>query len=80
MLVALAVGCSSAVSVGGGTGFGTLARFYYPDFSVRHDPSEFRIRAVDVLTVQPTEWLASQVGLADPSRKVVRHQGESKWS
>ena len=25
---------------GGGTGFGTLARFYYPDFSVRHDPSE----------------------------------------
>jgi maltoporin len=48
---------------GGGTGFGTLARFYYPDFSVRHDPSEFRIRGVDVLTIQPTEWLGSQVAV-----------------
>ena len=27
---------------GGGTGFGTLARFYYPDFSVRHDLKESR--------------------------------------
>jgi maltoporin len=65
---------------GGGTGFGTLARFYYPDFSVRHDPSEFRIRAVDVLTVQPTDWLGSQVGL------VFQHDdlgtgsaGQSNW-
>ena len=24
---------------GGGTGFGTLARFYYPDFSLCNDPS-----------------------------------------
>src|SRR5205807_7568167 len=30
---------------GGGTGFGTLARFYYPDFSVRHDLTESRFRA-----------------------------------
>jgi maltoporin len=46
---------------GGGTGFGTLSRFYYPDFSVRHDLSESRMRAIDVLTVQPKEWLSSQV-------------------
>jgi len=45
---------------GGGTGFGTLARYYYPDFSVRHDPSEARFRAVDVLTVQPLDWLGGQ--------------------
>jgi maltoporin len=48
---------------GGGTGFGTLARFYYPDFSLTHNPSELRIRIVDVLTIQPTEWLGAQVGL-----------------
>jgi maltoporin len=48
---------------GGGTGFGTLARFYYPDFSVRHDLSESRFRVVDVLTVQPLPWLGSQIGL-----------------
>jgi maltoporin len=46
---------------GGGTGFGTLARFYYPDFSVRHDLAESRFRAVDVLTIQPLEWLGAQV-------------------
>ena len=45
---------------GGGTGFGTLARFYYPDFSVRHELSESRVRVVDVLTIQPTEWLGAQ--------------------
>jgi maltoporin len=48
---------------GAGTGFGTLAAFYYPDFSLYHDPSEFRIRVVDVLTVQPSGWLGAQVGL-----------------
>jgi maltoporin len=48
---------------GGGTGFGTLARFYYPDFSVRHDPSEFRIRGVDVLTIQPAAWFGQQVAV-----------------
>jgi maltoporin len=45
---------------GGGTGFGTLARFYYPDFSVRHDLSEARFRFVDVATIQPLEWLGAQ--------------------
>jgi len=45
---------------GGGTGFGTLARFYYPDFSVRHELRESRVRIVDVLTVQPTDWLGGQ--------------------
>jgi maltoporin len=45
---------------GGGTGFGTLARFYYPDFSVRHELKEWRARVVDVLTVQPTPWLGAQ--------------------
>jgi len=48
---------------GGGTGFGTLARFYYPDFSVRHHTNEFRYRAVDVFTIQPTPWLGGQIGL-----------------
>jgi maltoporin len=48
---------------GGGTGFGTLARFYYPDFSLRHDLSESRFRIVDVFTIQPTAWLGQQVGL-----------------
>src|SRR5262249_41990411 len=45
---------------GGGTGFGTLARYYYPDFSLYFAPSEFRLRFVDVLTVQPSEWLGAQ--------------------
>jgi len=45
---------------GGGTGFGTLARFYYPDFSVRHELAESRLRLVDVLTVQPTDSFGAQ--------------------
>jgi maltoporin len=45
---------------GGGTGFGTLARFYYPDFSVRHELAESRIRLVDVLTIQPTDSFGAQ--------------------
>jgi maltoporin len=48
---------------GGGTGFGTLSRYYYPDFSLHFAPSEFRFRIVDVLTIQPTAWLGGQVGL-----------------
>lgn len=48
---------------GGGTGFGTLSRFYYPDFSLYFDPTETRLRVVDVLTIQPTESLGAQVGL-----------------
>lgn len=46
---------------GGGTGFGTLARFYYPDFSLYHAPIEARVRFVDVLTIQPTAALGAQV-------------------
>jgi len=46
---------------GGGTGFGTLARFYYPDFSLYFSPSESRIRVVDVLTIQPVAWLGAQL-------------------
>jgi len=46
---------------GGGTGFGTLARFYYPDFSLNHDPAEWRFRAIGVMTIQPTEWLGAQL-------------------
>jgi maltoporin len=48
---------------GGGTGFGTLSRFYYPDFSLYQPASELRVRVVDVLTIQPNAWLGSQVGL-----------------
>ena len=46
---------------GGGTGFGTLARFYYPDFSLYHAPNEARVRFVEVLTIQPTPVLGAQV-------------------
>jgi maltoporin len=45
---------------GGGTGFGTLARFYYPDFSLNQETSETRWRLVDVLTVQPVDWFSAQ--------------------
>jgi maltoporin len=45
---------------GGGTGFGTLSRFYYPDFSLYFAPSEYRLRVVEVLTVQPLPWLGAQ--------------------
>jgi maltoporin len=48
---------------GAGTGFGTLARYYYPDFSLYNAPNESRIRFVDVLTIQPTAWLGAQLGL-----------------
>jgi maltoporin len=46
---------------GAGTGFGTLARYYYPDFSLYNAPGELRIRFVDVLTIQPTAWLGAQL-------------------
>lgn len=45
---------------GGGTGFGTLSRFYYPDFSLYFTSSESRLRLVEVLTIQPLEWLGAQ--------------------
>ncbi len=46
---------------GGGTGFGTLARFYYPDFSLTHGSAESRLRFVDVFTIQPTDWFGNQL-------------------
>lgn len=46
---------------GGGTGFGTLARFYYPDFSLKWDPKQARLRLLGVFTIQPTEWFGAQV-------------------
>jgi len=46
---------------GGGTGFGTLARFYYPDFSVTHKSAERRYRFVDVITLEPLRWLGAQL-------------------
>jgi maltoporin len=48
---------------GGGTGFGTLARFYYPDFSLAFAPSESRIRALDVITIEPTDWFGAQANV-----------------
>lgn len=45
---------------GGGTGFGTLARFYYPDFSLNQETSESRLRVVEVLTIQPVSWFGAQ--------------------
>jgi len=49
--------------VGGGTGFGTLARYYYPDFSLSQDSSQTRLRLLDVLTIQPTAYFGAQVAL-----------------
>ena len=46
---------------GAGTGFGTLARYYYPDFSLSNAPGEIRLRFVDVFTIQPTAWLGAQL-------------------
>ncbi|HEX7508025.1 MAG TPA: carbohydrate porin [Polyangia bacterium] len=48
---------------GGGTGFGTLSRFYYPDFSIYHDPAESRLRVLDVITIQPTDWFGMQANV-----------------
>ena len=49
---------------GGGTGFGTLARFYYPDFSLRFDPKlQSRLRVLDVLTMQPIDWFGAQLAV-----------------
>jgi maltoporin len=62
----------------GGTGFGTLSRFYYPDFSLHHDPDESRFRLVDVLTVQPTEWFGGQLGLVYQHDDLVA-SGKRDW-
>jgi len=46
---------------GAGTGFGTLARYYYPDFSLYNSPNESRFRVVEVLTIQPgNAWFGAQ--------------------
>jgi maltoporin len=45
---------------GGGTGFGTLGRFYYPDFSIKRDAKESRFRVLDVVTIQPADWFGAQ--------------------
>ena len=49
--------------VGGGAGFGTLSRFYYPDFSLRFETTEWRFRALDVITIQPLEWFGLQANV-----------------
>ena len=64
---------------GGGTGFGTLARFYYPDFSVRHELSESRRRFVDVLTVQPTEWFGTQAVFVYQHDDLGTQGGVTNW-
>jgi len=49
---------------GAGTGFGTLARYYYPDFSLYNSPNEIRFRVVDVLTIQPGDsWFGAQAAV-----------------
>ncbi|HEY8925331.1 MAG TPA: carbohydrate porin [Polyangia bacterium] len=64
---------------GGGTGFGTLARFYYPDFSVTHGPSEFRYRVVDVLNLEPMRWLGAQLAFVY-QRDDLKNAGQnSRW-
>ena len=52
---------------GAGTGFGTLARYYYPDFSLYNAPNEFRIRFVDVLTIQPDGLVRRPAGRGVPA-------------
>jgi len=64
---------------GGGTGFGTLARFYYPDFSLRHEMRESRIRALDVLTVQPTEDLGAQAAIVYQHDDLGTPGGKTDW-
>jgi maltoporin len=67
--------------VGGGTGFGTLSRFYYPDFSLRYNPdSEWRLRALDVVTIQPTSWLGLQANLVFQRDKNKQPSAGDWWS
>jgi maltoporin len=64
---------------GGGTGFGTLARFYYPDFSLRHELKESRVRLVDVLTIQPTDWLGAQAAFVYQHDDLGTVGGKTDW-
>jgi maltoporin len=64
---------------GGGTGFGTLSRFYYPDFSLYFAPSEYRMRVVDVLTIQPLEALGAQLGFVYQHDDLGNSGQKSNW-
>jgi maltoporin len=65
---------------GGGTGFGTLARFYYPDFSLTHGTAESRLRLVDVLTIQPFDWLGNQLAFVYEKDDLGTGQGaQTTW-
>jgi maltoporin len=64
---------------GGGTGFGTLARFYYPDFSLNQGPSESRFRALDVITVEPTDWLGAQATVVYQHDDLGTQGGKQDW-
>jgi maltoporin len=63
---------------GGGTGFGTLARFYYPDFSLNQDKSDSRLRLLDVLTIQPTAWFGAQAAFVF-QRDDVKEASAGDW-
>jgi maltoporin len=63
----------------GGTGFGTLARFYYPDFSVYHSDAELRFRVVDVVTVQPVDWLGGQAAFVYQHDDLGTKGSQSNW-
>src|SRR6478752_3084139 len=64
---------------GGGTGFGTLARFYYPDFSLRHEDTESRVRLVDVLTIQPVAGLGAQAAFVYQHDDLGTVGGKTDW-
>jgi maltoporin len=64
---------------GGGTGFGTLSRFYYPDFSLYFASSEARMRIVDVLTIQPTAALGGQAGFVYQYDDLGNSGQKSNW-
>ena len=64
---------------GGGTGFGTLSRFYAPDFSLYNDPAESRLRLVDVLTIQPTDWFGAQAAFVYQHDDLGNTGGKTNW-
>jgi maltoporin len=64
---------------GGGTGFGTLSRFYYPDFSIYWGASESRMRVTDVLTIQPTDYLGAQVGVVFQRDSLGQEGSKQDW-
>jgi maltoporin len=62
-----------------GTGFGTLGRFYAPDFSLYHLPAEKRLRVVDVLTIEPTDWLGAQAAFFYQNDDDGTAGGKTNW-